>query len=58
MIFLALPAIATLCLVCSIVASMRAGRHETDRDSATRNATSIQLALWAIAILLLWIGLR
>lgn len=58
MIFLAPLFLALACLVCSAVASMRSGRHETDRDAATRNSIAIQLALWAIAFLLLGIYLR
>lgn len=58
MIFLALPVLAILCLALSLLASLRTPRHETQADAMTRHLGSVESALWAIALLLLWIGVR
>lgn len=58
MIFLVFPALALACLVCSIVASLRTPRHEASHSETVRHQLAITLALWAIAFLLAWIGLR
>lgn len=58
MIFLVFPAIALACLACSVIASTRTPRHEASHSELVRHAISSELALWAIALLLLWIGLR
>lgn len=64
MIFLlALPLLAGVCLVGSIVASIRARSRNPFRwpsDAARREShrVAVTLALWAIILLLAWIGLR
>lgn len=58
MILLLPLVLACVCLVISFLASFRSPRHETQWDIVVRHAGSIQSALWAIAFLLIWIGLR
>lgn len=58
MILLVPLALACLCLVVSMLASFRVPRHETDADVLARHCGSIECALWAIAFLLVWIGIR
>lgn len=58
MIFYLPLILAILCLALSMLASFRNPHHETQLDVVTRHGGSIEAALWAIAFLLIWIGLR
>lgn len=56
---LLLPALAVSFLIVSGYASVTTTRrYMTERDVNATHHVAMTLALWAIAILLLWIGLR
>lgn len=57
---LALPAIAIAFLFVSIFSSFSTANrhHRTDDARVANHLVAMTCALWAIAILLLWIGLR
>lgn len=54
--------LAIACLLVSVVASIRSAsfpkRHQTANDEVVNQLVAIASALWSIAFLLLWIGLR